>query len=97
MSFHAKDTDTMQMNFSVSHSGTTLGTMNMDIHPEKSHLIFTSIPDSIVLDYTYTDSKDRDDMILTASQNGIEIAKMTAYMDEKNGKFHELSVDMTAQ
>lgn len=98
MAFHPDVTDMSQMQMNLADgSGTILGTLALLTESTKTQLILTSIQEDVSFNYTYTDNEARDDIMLTVSQAGTEVGKMTGYVDTQDGKFHELSLDMTAQ
>jgi hypothetical protein len=98
MGFHPDSTDVSEMVVNLADgSGATLGTLTLLTESQKTQLVLTSTQENISLSYTYTDGETRDDMLLTVSQAGTEVGKMTGYIDTQDGDFRELSLDMTAQ
>lgn len=98
MAFHPDHTDVTGMNISLTDgSGTILGTLSSLIEPKKTQITITSTQDGVELNYIYTDNDTRHDMNMVVSQSGIEMMKMTGYMDGTGKKFRELGLDITAQ
>lgn len=98
MWFHSDSTDVTDTQLSLTDgSGTILGTLAAQTEKGKTHMVLTSVQEDIAFDYTYTDGESRDDMVLTVAQAGTELAKMVGYIESKDGKFRELSLDITAQ
>lgn len=96
--FHPSDKDILELRLSLmAGADTAVGTFAIIRDAKKYQIILTSIEEALELNYTYTDGETRDDMTLLMSQSGIEMGKMTWYIDTKKGKLSELSLDMMVQ
>lgn len=73
-----------------------MGIVSLLREPTKTEIVFESVEEAITVKYTYTDGELRDDMSLVASQSGMELAQMTAYIDTADNRF-QFSTDITAQ
>lgn len=70
----------------LGQENNVLTTFSTRTESHKTYIHMTSVEDAIELEYTHTDGNERDDMVFLASQSGVEMARITGYIDAHDKK-----------
>jgi len=98
MGFHPKNTTEsyISLNFADSED-TPLGTMILVLNEHNQSMSFSDASQSVSLNIVKTHSDNKDDLTLTVYESGMEMLKITAYIEYTGKKIREISLDATLQ
>lgn len=95
--FDPKDAEILDMDIIISQSGAPLGQLALSSMHEKTEMRFASLLNNSEVHFLFEKKSNRNDLLLTLSESGTEMGRVTLSTLMNGKKLQELSLDATAQ
>jgi hypothetical protein len=97
LGFDPKNARTAALYINLSESGSEVGILDIQTSESKTQIRLTSTAEGSEVVFGLEKNGTRNEMNLTLSQWGVEMGKVTGYIDRTGDTLKELALDVTAQ